>query len=141
MSDWPFIANKSTLNIVATDDAYLVTNDGARILDGAGGAISTNIGLGREDVARVIYEATKQNTYALPPWATPERLDLVRRLKNDWLPSAYSRMHFTCGGSEAIECAIKIAAQYFKAQGRPEKCTILGRQISYHGTTIATTAA
>ena len=46
-------------------------------------------------------------------------------------------IHFTCGGSEGIEAAVKIALQHYAAQGRADRVKIMSREVSYHGTTIA----
>ena len=49
-------------------------------------------------------------------------------------------MYFSAGGSEATEVAMKLAIQHFQAKGEGQRTKILGRRLSYHGTTIATTA-
>ena len=65
---------------------------------------------------------------------------LMDRLRADWLPPEFTRAHLTCGGSEGIETAMKAALQYQYARGRPEKSRIVSHSVSYHGTTLATTA-
>ncbi|MEM9623472.1 MAG: aminotransferase class III-fold pyridoxal phosphate-dependent enzyme, partial [Pseudomonadota bacterium] len=47
-------------------------------------------------------------------------------------------VHCTSGGSEANEAAMKIALHYQQAIGQHQRTQILGRSISYHGTTLAT---
>ncbi len=47
---------------------------------------------------------------------------------------------FTCGGSEAIETAIKLARQYQVEIGQPRRYQILSRQQSYHGATLGALA-
>ncbi len=137
---WPFNGNGGSIEIVRAEGAWLHRADGARILDAAGGAIVTNIGHGREEVADAVREATLNSTYVVPVWLTPERRRLSERLTAEWLPPTLTRQHFTCGGSEGNETAMKLAIQYQAAVGRPEKCKIIGRSVSYHGTTLATTA-
>ncbi len=143
MSDtvvWPFTPVARNLDIVGSDGAYLIDTDGRRILDAAGGAIVMNIGHGRESVARAVYEATKSTTYVVPPWLTPQRRALLERLRRDWLPPRFDHIHLTCGGSEGVETAMKIAIQHHAANGAPQRNKIIGRTVSYHGTTLATTA-
>ena len=122
------------------EGVYLYSDDGRRILDAAGGAIVTNVGHGREEVADAIAEVTRREGYVIPPWLTPSRERLMERLQADWLPAAFNHVHLTCGGSEGIETAMKMALQYHYARGRPEKSRIVGHSVSYHGTTLATTA-
>lgn len=141
MSDaWPFLGSSRSLEIVGAHGAYLETGDGRTILDAAGGAIVANIGYGRREVVDAISAATLRTPYVVPPWLTPERKALVQTLTRDWLPYALSRVHLTCGGSEAVETALKIAYQYFAARGLQKKHKVIGRTVSYHGTTLTTTA-
>jgi adenosylmethionine-8-amino-7-oxononanoate aminotransferase len=50
---YPFVAPAGSLSfaVARTEGAYLITPDGRRILDAAGGAVLVNIGHGRRDVA------------------------------------------------------------------------------------------
>lgn len=140
MTAWPYIHNKNVKTIVRSEGCYLYQDDGKRLLDACGGAIVTNIGHGRREVADVVAKSTLNTGYVIPPWLTPEREALVERLTRDWFPPDMSHIHTTCGGSEGNEAAMKIAVQYHAAQGKPEKCKIVGRNVSYHGTTITTLA-
>lgn len=137
---WPFLPGRSVPRIVGAEGALLRDDGGRAILDAAGGAIVGNVGYGRAEVAAAVARELEQVTYVLPPWSTPSRERLVERLRADWLPASLDRAYFASGGSEANEAALKVAVQHFATQGRPEKCRILGRALSYHGTTIATTA-
>ena len=140
MSDWPFLPSSRNIHVTSAVGAYLNTADGRRILDAAGGAIVVNVGHGRTEVAEAVGRAAANSTYVVPPWLTDERKALVDRLRNDWLPPSLTRIHMTCGGSEGVESAMKIAIQHHAARDQPGKCQIIGRSVSYHGTTLATTA-
>ena len=136
---WPFLKSTRDIHVTDAEGAYLYTKDGP-LLDAAGGAIVVNIGHGRQEVASAVGKATAQSSYVVPPWLTEERLALVERLREDWLPESLSRLHMTSGGSEAVESAMKMAIMHHASRGQPEKSQIIGRSISYHGTTLATTA-
>ena len=140
MAKWPFIHNGTPLHIASCNDVYLYTKEGQEILDAAGGAVVSNIGYGRQEVADAVAKATLNTGYVIPIWLTDEREQLVDRLMKDWLPEEFIHIHFNNGGSEANETAMKIAIQYHAAQGHYERTKIIGRDISYHGTTITTTA-
>ena len=140
MVRWPFVGSARHFEIVGADGAYLIASDGRRILDAAGGAIVSNVGHGRASVARAVADATQNETYVVPPWLTKSRRRLLERLERDWLSPRFPAMHLTSGGSEAVETAMKIALQYHAARGEPERRQIIGRDVSYHGTTLATTA-
>ncbi|MDZ7670592.1 MAG: aminotransferase class III-fold pyridoxal phosphate-dependent enzyme [Gammaproteobacteria bacterium] len=137
--NWPFLRTDNP-TIVRTEGVYLYTADGRRVLDAAGGAIVANVGHGRERVAARVAEATRECTYVVPPWITPSRQSLVETLGRDWLPDSLTRIHITSGGSEAVEAGMKMALQYQAAIGRPERHKIIARSVSYHGTTVTTTA-
>ena len=137
---WPFLPGRGTVHIVGTDGVMLRTAAGQEILDAAGGAIVCNIGHGRARVADALADEARHCTYVLPPWATPSRENLVAQLRAHWLPDGLTQAYFASGGSEANETALKIAIQHFAARGEPQRCRIIGRALSYHGTTITTTA-
>ena len=137
-SSYPIIPWTHSRRVERAEGAYLYM-DGRRILDAAGGAIVTNIGHGRAEVVAAVAEATQREGYVIPPWLTPTRERLMDRLAADWLPVEFTHTHLTCGGSEGIETAMKVALQYHYARGRPEKSKIVGHSVSYHGTTLATT--
>ena len=133
---WPFLKQDWGIEFESSKGAYLYTKDGRKVLDAAGGAIVSNIGYGREEVADAIATAVKNNSYILPPFLTPEREALLDELREHWLPAHLSRIHLSSGGSEANESAVKLAIQYQNSRGKPEKNIILTRSLSYHGTTL-----
>jgi adenosylmethionine-8-amino-7-oxononanoate aminotransferase len=141
---WPFVRLNSAvfdrLEIVSAQGAYLHTADGRRILDASAGAAVGNIGWGRQEVADAVAESLGRLTYALPPFATPERLELAERLSSRWLPGNMPGISFFGSGSEANEAAMRLARQYQLAKGRKSRWKIVGRDVSYNGTTLATLA-
>ena len=96
---YPFLGRGSAppLAISRTEGCFLVTSDGQRILDAAGGAIVANIGYGREEVAEVARKALLEATYVVPPFATESRVKLVARLRTRWLPEGLRQVVFEIG--------------------------------------------
>ncbi|MDA1074077.1 MAG: aminotransferase class III-fold pyridoxal phosphate-dependent enzyme [Proteobacteria bacterium] len=137
--NWPFSPGRQ-IHIARAEGAYLITDDGRRILDAAGGAIVVNVGHGRQRVADKVMEATRDYSYVVPPWITPSRAAMSAVLCEHWLPANLQRIHCTSGGSEANESAIKMALQFHSARGDAGRTRILSRSLSYHGTTMKTTA-
>ena len=134
---WPFVTGKNTY-IERADGIYLFDASGKRIMDAAGGAIVVNVGHGRQRVADAVARATMDYSYVVPPWLTPSREAMLKVLQEHWLPEYLTRVHVTSGGSEANEAAMKMALQYQQAIGQQGRTRIIGRSISYHGTTLAT---
>jgi adenosylmethionine-8-amino-7-oxononanoate aminotransferase len=126
--------------IARAEGAYLITPDGRRILDAAGGAIVVNVGHGRREVAEAAAKALEQVTYVVPTFATEAKTALVERLTARWLPEGMTRASFTSGGSESIEAAIRLARLHHVSAGRPERWKVIGRDLSYHGITLAAMA-
>jgi adenosylmethionine-8-amino-7-oxononanoate aminotransferase len=139
---YPFIGSPGSTPLVIerTEGAYLITPDGRRILDAAGGAIVVNIGHGRREVAEAFARGATEATYVVPPFATESRVRLVERLRTHWLPAELTRVVFTSGGSESMDAAIRLARQHHVSAGRRQRWKVIGRDLSYHGTTLATLA-
>ena len=136
-TQWNFLRGRS-FSITKAEGACLYTSEGQEIIDVAGGAIVCNVGHGRRQVADAVWRATLDYSYVVPPWLTPSRESLIESLRKDWLPESFTRAHFTSGGSESNEAAIKLALHYQQAIGQFQRTKIIGRSISYHGTTLAT---
>ena len=138
---WPYIPfgldHIDTLNIQKTEGCYLHTKDGRKILDASAGAAVGNIGWGRPEVAEAVAQSLRTNSYVLPTFKTQEREQLVNELRDYWLPKKLRKVSFMGSGSEAVDNAIRLARQYQIASGRPKRWKVIGRDISYHGTSIA----
>jgi adenosylmethionine-8-amino-7-oxononanoate aminotransferase len=139
---YPFVSRGEAPPVVVerTEGPWLVLPDGRRIYDAAGGAIVANIGHGRTEVADAVRAALATETYVVPPFATPSRIRLTERLLDRWLPPGLTRVVFASGGSEAMDAAIRVARQHHVSAGRPSRFKVIGRDLSYHGTTLATLA-
>src|SRR5580765_1090560 len=111
-NDWPTVTGGSGV--------YLHTQDGRRILDGAGGAIVGNIGWGREEVADAAAGALRGGAYSIPLWPSTHRLALVDELVDHWLPDGFTQVFFTSGGSESTDSALRLARAYQVAKGSTE---------------------
>ena len=142
MSDslWPFVPSSRVIDVDYAEGRTLHLSNGGTILDASGGAICSNIGHGRREVAEAAAIAMERMSYAIPPFSTPERRRLVERLQRYWLPPHLTRVWLASGGSEAMDAACKIALQHFRAKGEGQRTKIIGRDISYHGTTALTLA-
>ena len=131
-----FVPHSTPPEITSAEGAYLVTPDGRRILDAAGGAIVANIGWGRAEVAEVSARVLQECTYIVPPWANEHRSRLVERLVANWLPKGMTRALFVSGGSESVEAAVRLARQYHVASGRESRWKVIGTDMSYHGISL-----
>ena len=110
--------------------------NGKRYLDGLAGLFTSQIGHGREELAKAAAEQMRTMAY-FPVWsyAHPKAAELADRL-TDLAPGDLDRVFFTSGGSEAVESAWKLARQYFRTTGQPGRYKVISRYIAYHGTTM-----
>jgi hypothetical protein len=122
--------------IVRGEGAYVWDQHGKRYLDGLAGLFTSQIGHGRQELAEA--GAKQAGTLAyFPLWtyAHPRAIELAERISS-YTPGDLNRVFFTSGGSEAVESAWKLARQYFRLTGQPQRTKVVSRNIAYHGTTM-----
>ncbi len=122
--------------IVRGDGPYVYDQDGRRYLDGLSGLFVVQAGHGRREIAQAAARQAEQLAF-FPLWsyAHPTAIELAERMAG-YAPGDLNRIFFTTGGSEAVESAWKLARQYFKKTGKPNKHKVVSRDIAYHGTTM-----
>jgi len=127
---------KGSLVITKGQGAYLWDADGARYFDAVGGLWCTNIGLGRREMATAIAEQVERlafsNTFV--DMTNDPAARLAAKLA-DIAPGDLNRVHFTTGGSTAVDTAVRMVSYYHHARGNPDKTDIVARDHSYHGST------
>src|SRR3954453_4641829 len=127
--------------IVKGDGCYVYDEHGKRYLDGLAALFCVNIGHGRGDVAQAgADQARELGFFTNWSYAHPRAIELAARIAS-LAPGDLNRVFFTSGGSEAVESAIKLARQYHKLTGHPNKTKIVAREIAYHGTSLGALAA
>lgn len=120
--------------IVKGEGHHIWDADGRRYFDGLSGLFVVNAGHGRRRLAQAAAKQAEQLAF-FPIWsyAHPSAIELAERLALA-APGALNRVFFSTGGGEAVETAYKLAKQYFKLVGKPEKYKVISRQYAYHGT-------
>src|SRR5881275_3233552 len=127
--------------IVRGEGMYVWDEHGNRYLDGLSALFCVNIGHGRADVAQAGADQAKElGFFTNWSYAHPRAIELAARIAA-LAPGDLNRVFFTSGGSEAVESAIKLARQYFKLTGHPNKYKIIAREIAYHGTSLGALTA
>ena len=120
--------------IVKGEGAYIWDDQGRKYLDGLSGLFVVNAGHGRDEIADAMAKQAKELEY-FPIWsyAHPKAIEVAERIAHR-APGDLNRVFFTTGGGEAVESAWKVAKQYFKLTGKPNKHKVISRTIAYHGT-------
>lgn len=123
---------------VRGEGVYVWDADGNRYLDLAGSAAVNFIGHGVPEIsAAVAAQAAKLEFVHTSQFTTPVAEEYAEELLAFAGESFRGgAVYFTCGGSESIETALKLARQYQVEIGQTSRYQILSRQQSYHGSTL-----
>jgi putrescine---pyruvate transaminase len=116
--------------------AHLWDAGGKQYFDAVGGLWCTNIGLGRAEMAQAIGDQALRlafsNTFV--DMTNDPSAQLAARIAA-LAPGDLNRVHFTTGGSTAVDTAVRMVGYYQHARGFPDKSGIVARDHSYHGST------
>jgi adenosylmethionine-8-amino-7-oxononanoate aminotransferase len=127
--------------IVKGDGCYVWDEHGNKYLDGLSALFCVNIGHGRTEVAQAGADQAKElGFFTTWSYAHPPAIELAARLAS-MAPGDLNRVFFTSGGSESVETALKLARQYHKLTGKPNKHKVIARETAYHGTTMGALSA
>lgn len=124
---------------VRAEGVYVSDSAGHQFLDLAGSAAVNFIGHGvpeisaamAEQAAKIEFVHTSQFTTSVAEEYAQELLAFAGA------HFAGGAVYFTCGGSESIETALKLARQYQVEIGQAKRYQVLSREQSYHGATLA----
>ncbi len=127
--------------IVRGDGCYVYDEHGKRYLDALSALFCVNIGHGRADIAQAGADQAKDLGFFINwSYAHPPSIELAAKVAS-LAPGDLNRVFFTSGGSEAVESALKLARQYHKVTGSPNKYKVIAREIAYHGSSLGALTA
>jgi adenosylmethionine-8-amino-7-oxononanoate aminotransferase len=120
--------------IVRGEGHKIWDSHGREYIDGLAGLFVVQVGHGREELAEAAARQAKELAF-FPLWsfAHPRAVELADRIAA-MAPGDLNRVFFTTGGGEAVESAWKLAKQYYKLTGKPNKHKVISRAVAYHGT-------
>jgi len=133
---------KSFPPAVRGEGVYLWDVTGKRYLDFSGSAAVNFIGHGVPEIPRAMIEQAAQLEFVhTSQFTTPIAEEYAKELL-DFAGDHFrgGAVFFTCGGSEAIETALKLARQYQVEIGQQNRHQVLSRSQSYHGATLGALA-
>jgi acetylornithine/N-succinyldiaminopimelate aminotransferase len=120
------------------EGCWLVTGDGERYLDFAGGIAVNSLGHGHPHLVAALTDQAQKLWHVSNLYHIPGQERLGERLAET---SFADKVFFTNSGAEALECAIKTARRWHYVNGRPERYRIITFEGAFHGRTLATIAA
>ena len=117
------------------DGIYLWDAEGRRYIDGPGGQWCVNIGYGRSELAEVAAQQMLDLPYMSPWLATAEAPAQLAAKLAEIAPTGLNSVQFTCGGSTAVDTALRTVHFVNNRRGLPEKKIVMAREKGYHGST------
>jgi adenosylmethionine-8-amino-7-oxononanoate aminotransferase len=110
---------------------------GKEYIDLIAGMYFRNVGHGREEIAKAVYEQLSTVSMNVYGGATPVIIRLAAKLAS-LTPGDLSRVFFSQGGSDANETALKMAQACHVRRGDRGRFKVISRRGSYHGATYGT---
>jgi adenosylmethionine-8-amino-7-oxononanoate aminotransferase len=127
--------------LVRGQGVYVYDDQGRQYLDAIAGIATVAVGYGRRRVAEVVGAQALSLPYAAPNiFGNQPAARLAKRIAGH-MPGDCTSIHFTSGGSEAVEAAIKIARQVQVERGLETREVLIAREASYHGASLGALSA
>ena len=132
----PAAMRKNRPDIIARGEGCWVWDvDGHKMLDGVAGLWSSNLGHSnkavRDAIVAQLDELPFYNTFR--GTTHPRAIELSTRIVETMAPDGVAAVMFGNGGSDAVEAALKMARQYWKLKGQPERTKFISLKNGYHG--------
>lgn len=129
------------LPIARAEGVWLYTEDGRKILDGISswwvnihGHSHPRLNAALAAQARELEHVVFAGCTHLPAVELAERLIEI-------LPKGLARVFYSDNGSTAVEVALKMAVQYWRNRGEPERRKFVTLRNAYHGDTVGAMSA
>jgi adenosylmethionine-8-amino-7-oxononanoate aminotransferase len=109
---------------------------GHRLLDAVGGLWNVNLGYSCEPVKQAMRDQLDRLPYysTFRGTTTSPLIELSYELVEWFKPDGMARTFLTSGGSDSVETCLRLARQYHKLSGQPERTKYIALKKGYHGT-------
>lgn len=117
------------------EDVFVYDKYGNQWLDWTSGVLVTNCGHGVAEVREAIIEQARSgllHNYVFPSEERAALVDALLRVA----PPGLDKIFLLTTGSEATECALKLARAHGIRQGGQRKITLVGAERGFHGRTL-----
>src|SRR5580658_7229084 len=117
------------------EDIFVYDKYGNRWLDWSSGVLVANAGHAAPEIRQAILDLVNRpllHNYVFP---SEERARLGEYMLS-LAPAGLNKVFFLTTGSEAVECALKLARAHGLATGGPRKIGLVGAERGFHGRTL-----
>ncbi len=133
----PGEAMEQTPTIIETASGSTIKDiDGHETIDAVGGLWCVNLGYSND----VVKDAIAKQLYDLPYYSAfagtsnPSAIEASYAVREFFAEDGMARVFFTSGGSDSVETCLRLARQYHRIKGEPNRTKFLSLKKSYHGT-------
>jgi len=127
---------EDSLVVTHASGPYLVDHDGRRIFDASGAWWCNHLGFQHPRLVTAVRDQASRLCHVAMSRTTHEHAAKLAEELVAVAPDGLRRVFFADNGSTAVEIATKLAFQYWKQNGRPERRRFLTLGGGYHGDTI-----
>lgn len=126
---------RQPIRIVRGEGCHVFDDQGRKLVDGVAGLWNVNVGHNRPEIKQAIVEQLDELEYfqlfdgISHPRAEELSATLIDMLKQEDM----ARVSFSSGGSDAVETALKLARQYWRVSGQPDRTKFISLKQGYHG--------
>jgi acetylornithine/N-succinyldiaminopimelate aminotransferase len=128
------VYNRAPLAFERGEGARLFSTDGEVYLDCMAGIATNALGHAHPRLVNAVKTQAEKLWHVSNIFRIPEQEKLADRLTAETFADV---VFFTNSGTEAIECALKLARKYHSAKGQPERIDIITFEGAFHGRSYA----
>jgi len=129
---------RAPMAFVRGEGSWLFTEDNDGFLDLGGGIAVTALGHANSELNAALTEQANKLWHTSNLYQIPKQQELADRLVDNTFADT---VFFTNSGTEAMECAVKMARKYHFENGDPERTEIITFSDSFHGRTLGMISA
>ena len=137
VADYPdlFFPNYGTPRLCLTHGkgSRVWDDSGREYLDFASGVATVSLGHSHPDLLEALLEQSKSLWHCSNFWTTPATMGLAQKLT---AMTFGERAFFANSGTEAMECAVKLARRWHWTQGWPQRTKLVVFEGAFHGRTM-----
>ena len=126
---------RQPIRIVRGDGCHVFDDQGNKLVDGVAGLWNVNVGHNRPEIKQAIVAQLDELEYfqLFDGISHPRAEELSATLIDMLQQEDMARVSFSSGGSDAVETALKLARQYWRVSGQPDRTKFISLKQGYHG--------